>query len=192
MGAGQKERETQNPKQTPGSELSAQSLMRGSILQPWDRDLSRNQELDAQPTEPPRCPKLKRNFKNLVSASHQPHAPSSHMGPVATTSVSTGTEYFHLTEDSTGEHCFGVRIIWDDSASAPSGKSKCNHFLDYRFFIHKMKPPPCRVMARTGVLINETLSTLLSMWQVDIFKKVPERGCDCPKVTQLMTKVELG
>ena len=29
-GEGQRERETQNPKQAPGSELSAQSLMRGS------------------------------------------------------------------------------------------------------------------------------------------------------------------
>ena len=32
-GEGQKERETQNPKQAPGSELSAQSPMRGSNLQ---------------------------------------------------------------------------------------------------------------------------------------------------------------
>ena len=29
-GEGKRERETQNPKQAPGSELSAQSLMRGS------------------------------------------------------------------------------------------------------------------------------------------------------------------
>ena len=30
VGEGHRERETQNPKQAPGSELSAQSLMRGS------------------------------------------------------------------------------------------------------------------------------------------------------------------
>ena len=33
VGEGQRERETQNPKKAPGSELSAQSLMRGS--NPW-------------------------------------------------------------------------------------------------------------------------------------------------------------
>ena len=32
--------------------------MWGSIPQPWDHDLSRNQESDAQPTEPPRRPVL--------------------------------------------------------------------------------------------------------------------------------------
>ena len=32
VGEGQRERETQNPKQAPGSELSAQSPMRGSNL----------------------------------------------------------------------------------------------------------------------------------------------------------------
>ena len=32
VGEGQSERETQNPKQAPGSELSAQSLMWGSNL----------------------------------------------------------------------------------------------------------------------------------------------------------------
>ena len=33
VGEGQRERETKNPKQAPGSELSAQSPMRGSNLQ---------------------------------------------------------------------------------------------------------------------------------------------------------------
>ena len=33
MGEGQRERETENPKQAPGSELSAQNLMRGSNSQ---------------------------------------------------------------------------------------------------------------------------------------------------------------
>ena len=28
----------------------------GSIPQPWDQDLSQNQESDAEPTEPPMCP----------------------------------------------------------------------------------------------------------------------------------------
>ena len=34
------------------------ALMQGSIQQPWDQDLSQNQELDAQLTEPPRHPVL--------------------------------------------------------------------------------------------------------------------------------------
>ena len=48
------ERETQNLKHTPGSELSAQSLMQGSnprTARSWPELKS-----DAQPTEPPRCP----------------------------------------------------------------------------------------------------------------------------------------
>lgn len=39
----ERERETQNPKQAPGSRAV-------------DHDLSRNQESDTQPTEPPRLP----------------------------------------------------------------------------------------------------------------------------------------
>ena len=53
-GERQRERETQNPKQAPGSELSAQSPMQGSNSQTarsWPEP-----KLDAQPTEPPRCP----------------------------------------------------------------------------------------------------------------------------------------
>ena len=48
------ERETQNPKQAPGSEVSAQSPMWGSN----SRTVRSLPELkaDAQPTEPPRCP----------------------------------------------------------------------------------------------------------------------------------------
>ena len=55
MGEGQRERETENPKQASGSELSAQSLMRGSN----PRTMRSRPELksDAEPTEPPRCPK---------------------------------------------------------------------------------------------------------------------------------------
>ena len=53
-GEGQREWETQNPKQAPGSELSAQSPMWGSNSQTprsWPELKS-----DAQPTEPPRRP----------------------------------------------------------------------------------------------------------------------------------------
>ena len=54
VGEGQKERETQNLKQAPGSELSAQSPTRSSnsqTVRSWPEP-----KLDAQPTEPPRCP----------------------------------------------------------------------------------------------------------------------------------------
>ena len=53
-GEGQRERETQNSKQTPGSELSAQSPMWGSnprTARSWPEPKSA-----AQPTEPPRHP----------------------------------------------------------------------------------------------------------------------------------------
>ena len=53
-GEGQTERETQNPKQAPGSELSAQSPTRGSNSQTarsWPESKS-----DTQPNEPPRRP----------------------------------------------------------------------------------------------------------------------------------------
>ena len=50
----ERERKTQNPRQAPGSELSAQSPMRGSnpcTMRSWPEP-----KLDAQPTEPSRCP----------------------------------------------------------------------------------------------------------------------------------------
>ena len=54
-GEGWRERETQNPKQAAGSELLVQSLMRGSNSQSVR---SRPElESDAQPAEPPRCPR---------------------------------------------------------------------------------------------------------------------------------------
>ena len=56
VGEGQRERETQNLKQAPGSELSAQSPTRGSnsrTMRSWPEPKS-----DAQPTEPPRRPKM--------------------------------------------------------------------------------------------------------------------------------------
>ena len=49
-----RERETQNPRQAPGSELSAQSLKWGSNSQATrSRPAPKS---DAHPTEPPRCP----------------------------------------------------------------------------------------------------------------------------------------
>ena len=54
-GGAERERETQNPKQAPGSELSAQSLTWGSnprTVRSWPE-----LKPDAQPTEPPRRPK---------------------------------------------------------------------------------------------------------------------------------------
>ena len=47
---GQREKERENFNQAP------QRVMQGSILWPCNYDLSRNQESDAQPTEPPRRP----------------------------------------------------------------------------------------------------------------------------------------
>ena len=52
-GEGQRERETQNPKQAPGSELSAQSWTRGSNSRTArDRDLSWSQKLSPLKTAP--------------------------------------------------------------------------------------------------------------------------------------------
>ena len=56
MSRGETERETRNPKQTPGSKLSAQSLMQGSNSQTmrlWPEPKS-----DAHQTKSPRCPIL--------------------------------------------------------------------------------------------------------------------------------------
>ena len=61
---GQRERETQNLKQTPGSELSAQSLTWGS-----NSSTARScpePKSDAQPTEPPRRPLV---FYHLLPSS---------------------------------------------------------------------------------------------------------------------------
>ena len=63
-GLGQRERETQNLKQAPGSELSAQIPTRGSnprAVRSWPEPKS-----DAQPTEPSRCPSLMSSFKSVV------------------------------------------------------------------------------------------------------------------------------
>ena len=49
----ERERERENPKQ---AQCSGQSPMWGLIPWLWDHDLSPNQDLDAQPIEPPRCP----------------------------------------------------------------------------------------------------------------------------------------
>ena len=53
-GEGQKERETQNPKQAPDSELSAQSPTLGSNS--WSVRSQPELKSDVQRTEPPRCP----------------------------------------------------------------------------------------------------------------------------------------
>ena len=50
---GQRERERENLNKALHS---VQRPTWGSISQPWDHDLGQNQELDAQPTEPPRRP----------------------------------------------------------------------------------------------------------------------------------------
>ena len=52
-GEGGRERDNEYLRQAP---RSAQSLMWGSIPQPWDHDLRQNQQSHAQLTEPPRCP----------------------------------------------------------------------------------------------------------------------------------------
>ena len=59
-GEGQRERETQNPKRAPGSELSAQSPTRGS--NPRAARSRPEPKWDAQPTEPPRRPKMDKIF----------------------------------------------------------------------------------------------------------------------------------
>ena len=58
MIGGGAERETQNPKQAPGSKLSAQSPMQGLNSQ-TARSLPEPKS-DAQPTEPPRRPTKER------------------------------------------------------------------------------------------------------------------------------------
>ena len=59
-GEGQRERETRNPKQAPGSELSAQSPTWGSNPWMWDHDLKSVGQL----TEPPRRPSI--HFFNFL------------------------------------------------------------------------------------------------------------------------------
>ena len=61
---GGEEGEGENPKQAP---RLARSPMQGSTLQRWDHDLSWNQELDAQQTEPPRCPTFSTFSRKLLS-----------------------------------------------------------------------------------------------------------------------------
>ena len=64
-GEGQRERETQNLKQVPGSELSAQRPMWGSNSQ---TEIMTWAKSDAPPTEPPRCP-LFFTFQEQISLS---------------------------------------------------------------------------------------------------------------------------
>ena len=44
------------------------ALCRAGTLKLWDHDLSRNQELDTQPAESPRCPQIIYSFKRNQSA----------------------------------------------------------------------------------------------------------------------------
>ena len=61
---GEEQRGGRDLKEAP---CSVQSPRRGSIPQPWDYDLSQNQESDAQPTEPPRCPWISSLYRILFS-----------------------------------------------------------------------------------------------------------------------------
>ena len=62
---GQRERETQTLKQDPGSELAAQSPMRG--LNPWTARPWPELNSDSELTEPPRRPETSRNFDYVSS-----------------------------------------------------------------------------------------------------------------------------
>ena len=59
---GKKERERENVKQ---ASCSKQSPKQGLILQPWDHDISQNEESGTQPTEPPRRPTKTWIFKDF-------------------------------------------------------------------------------------------------------------------------------
>ena len=63
-GEGQRENLTQAPH-------SAQSPTQDSIPQSWDRDLGQNQESDTQPTERPRHPLDKIEFKTNTDKKRQ-------------------------------------------------------------------------------------------------------------------------
>ena len=70
-GEGQREGETKNPKQPPGSELSAQSPTRGSnILAVRSPPEPKS---DAQPTEPPRRPSMR--FLDMLLRLSEPQFP---------------------------------------------------------------------------------------------------------------------
>ena len=60
-GEEQRERETQNSKQAPGSKLSAQSLTRGSNS--WTVRSRPEPKSDTQLTETPRCPTGKHDLE---------------------------------------------------------------------------------------------------------------------------------
>ena len=64
MGEGQRERETQNLKQAPGSELSAQSPTWG--LNPQTATSGPEPKRDAQVTEPPRRPNILIHFQKVA------------------------------------------------------------------------------------------------------------------------------
>ena len=63
-----RERERENPKQAPWCRCRA--LCRARSDEPWDRDLSQNQESDSQLTETPRHPEIPIYFKQVIK-NHQ-------------------------------------------------------------------------------------------------------------------------
>ena len=64
-GGAERERETQNPKQAPGSELSAQSACHGAQThKPWDHDLSQSQTLN--PLSHPGAPNQNHLKQNIL------------------------------------------------------------------------------------------------------------------------------
>ena len=77
-GEGQRERERQNPKQAPGSELSAQSLMWGSnsrTVRSWPELMSKT-----WPIEPPRRPQQHFFLTALEEVSPSGHSVQAHPG----------------------------------------------------------------------------------------------------------------
>ena len=96
MRAGERCRERENLKQAPHS---VWSLKLGLIPQPWDHDLSRNQDSETQPTESPRHPG--KNFKSLKVFLFDKMMDNSHMIIIKIYIISvkenlTITKYAHL------------------------------------------------------------------------------------------------
>ena len=76
VGERQRERKIKNPKQAPDSVLSAYSLTRGSNSR-TARSWPEQKKSDAQPTEPPGCPKIqlfkwKLEFLKSFNCHHDP------------------------------------------------------------------------------------------------------------------------
>ena len=61
----ERERERERESQAD-STLTVQRPTQGSISQPQDHDLSQHQQSDAHQTEPPTCPRDRRNIHSLI------------------------------------------------------------------------------------------------------------------------------